>query len=145
MEDRMINDFYIEGLALSVCAFEVQDIMLYIFKFSCLGTVILVIYSLQMKANEGLKSSTLIYCPSILDVTRLRYTNILWLSSSSYFNNKINSTTRCCTLLCFSKEVLKFQFKKTLNLIKFNKNHFKFKLMVKKVLYIMVVSSFIIS
>lgn len=60
MKDQMISDFNIEGLATSAPALEVLDIMLYIFGFIYLGTVLSVIYALRLKTLEGLKSATFI-------------------------------------------------------------------------------------
>ena len=60
MKNQMISDFNIEGLASSAPALEVLDIMLYIFGFIYLGTVISVLYTLKLKTLEGLKSSTFI-------------------------------------------------------------------------------------
>jgi hypothetical protein len=60
MKNQMISDFNIEGLASSPPALEVLDIMLYIFGFIYLGTVISVLYTLKLKTLEGLKSSTFI-------------------------------------------------------------------------------------
>ena len=60
MKDQMISDFNIEGLSTSAPALEVLDIMLYIFGFIYLGTVLSVIYALRLKTLEGLKSATFI-------------------------------------------------------------------------------------
>ena len=60
MKNQMISDFNIEGLASSAPALEVLDIMLYIFGFIYLGTVISVLYTLKLKTLEGLKSATFI-------------------------------------------------------------------------------------
>lgn len=60
MKDQMISDFNIEGLATSAPALEVLDIMLYIFGFIYLGTVLSVIYALRLKTLEELKSATFI-------------------------------------------------------------------------------------
>ena len=60
MKVQMINDFNIEGLSSSAPALEVLDLMLYIFGFIYLGTVISVIYALRLKTIEGLKSATFI-------------------------------------------------------------------------------------
>lgn len=60
MKNQMINDFNIEGLASSAPALEVLDIMLYIFGFIYLGTVLSVIYTIRLKTLEGLKSATFV-------------------------------------------------------------------------------------
>ena len=60
MKAQMINDFNIEGLSSSAPALEVLDLMLYIFGFIYLGTVISVIYALRLKTIEGLKSATFV-------------------------------------------------------------------------------------
>jgi len=60
MKNQMISDFNIEGLANSAPALEVLDIMLYIFGFIYLGTVLSVIYTLRLKTLEGLKSATFV-------------------------------------------------------------------------------------
>ena len=60
MKNQMISDFNIEGLAESAPALEVMDIMLYIFGFIYLGTVLSVIYTLRLKTLEGLKSATFV-------------------------------------------------------------------------------------
>lgn len=60
MKNQMISDFNIEGLADSAPALEVLDIMLYIFGFIYLGTVIAVMYALGLKTLEALKSVTFI-------------------------------------------------------------------------------------
>jgi len=60
MKNQMISDFNIEGLADSAPALEVLDIMLYIFGFIYLGTVIAVMYTLGLKTFEALKSATFI-------------------------------------------------------------------------------------
>ena len=60
MKNQMISDFNIEGLSSSAPAIEVLDMMLYIFGFIWLGTLISVLYSLKLKTVEGLKSATLI-------------------------------------------------------------------------------------
>ena len=60
MKNQMISDFNIEGLASSAPALEVLDIMLYIFGFIYLGTVLSVIYTLRLKTLEGLKSATFV-------------------------------------------------------------------------------------
>jgi len=60
MKKQMISDFNIEGLADSAPALEVLDIMLYIFGFIYLGTVIAVMYALGLKTLEALKSATFI-------------------------------------------------------------------------------------
>ena len=60
MKNQMISDFNIEGLASSAPALEVLDIMLYIFGFIYLGTVLSVIYTIRLKTLEGLKSATFV-------------------------------------------------------------------------------------
>ena len=60
MKNQMISDFNIEGLASSAPALEVLDIMLYIFGFVYLGTVLSVLYTLRLKTLEGLKSATFV-------------------------------------------------------------------------------------
>ena len=60
MKNQMISYFNIEGLASSAPALEVLDIMLYIFGFIYLGTVISVLYTFKLKTLEGLKSATFI-------------------------------------------------------------------------------------
>ena len=60
MKNQMISDFNIEGLSSSAPAIEVMDMMLYIFGFIWLGTLISVLYSLKLKTLEGLKSATFI-------------------------------------------------------------------------------------
>ena len=60
MKDQMIADFDIEGLANSAPALEVMDLMLYIFGFIFLGTILSVIYSLRLKTLDGLKSATFV-------------------------------------------------------------------------------------
>jgi len=60
MKNQMISDFNIEGLSSSAPAIEVLDMMLYIFGFIWLGTLISVLYSLKLKTVEGLKSATFI-------------------------------------------------------------------------------------
>lgn len=60
MKNQMISDFNIEGLSSSAPAIEVLDMMLYIFGFIWLGTLISVLYSIKLKTLEGLKSATFI-------------------------------------------------------------------------------------
>ena len=60
MKNQMISDFNIEGLSSSAPAIEVLDMMLYIFGFIWLGTLISVLYSLKLKSLEGLKAATFI-------------------------------------------------------------------------------------
>lgn len=60
MKNQMISDFNIEGLSNSAPALEIMDIMLYIFGFIWLGTLISVLYTLKLKTLEGLKSATFI-------------------------------------------------------------------------------------
>ena len=60
MKNQMISDFNIEGLSSSAPAIEVLDMMLYIFGFIWLGTLISVLYSLKLKTVDGLKSATFI-------------------------------------------------------------------------------------
>ncbi len=60
MKNQMISDFNIEGLASSTPALEVVDLMLFIFGFIWLGSILSVIYTLRLKTLEGLKSATFI-------------------------------------------------------------------------------------
>ena len=60
MKNQMISDFNVEGLASSAPALEVLDIMLYIFGFIYLWTVLSVIYTIRLKTLEGLKSATFV-------------------------------------------------------------------------------------
>ncbi|NBS19445.1 MAG: hypothetical protein EBS74_06630 [Flavobacteriia bacterium] len=60
MKNQMISDFNIEGLAESAPALEILDMMLYIFGFIFLGTVLSVIYTLKLKNLHSLKSATFI-------------------------------------------------------------------------------------
>ena len=60
MKDQMISDLNIEGLATSTAGQEVLDIMLYIFGFVFLGTILSVLYTLRLKTKEGLKAATFI-------------------------------------------------------------------------------------
>lgn len=60
MKSQMISDFNIEGLATSAPALQVLDLMIYIFGFIYLGTIISVIYALRLKTQEGLQSATFI-------------------------------------------------------------------------------------
>ena len=60
MKNQMISDFNIEGLASSAPALEVLDVMLYVFGFIYLGTILSVIYTIRLKTLEGLKSATFV-------------------------------------------------------------------------------------
>jgi hypothetical protein len=60
MKAQMISDFNIQGLATSAPALEVLDIMLYIFSFIILGSIISILYALRLKTLEGLKAATFI-------------------------------------------------------------------------------------
>ena len=60
MKNQMISDFNIEGLASSATALEVLDVMLYVFGFIYLGTILSVIYTIRLKTLEGLKSATFV-------------------------------------------------------------------------------------
>ena len=60
IKNQFISDFNIEGLASSAPALEVLDIMLYIFGFIYLGTILSVLYTLKLKTLEGLKSATFV-------------------------------------------------------------------------------------
>ena len=57
---QMISDFNIQGLATSAPALEVLDIMLYIFSFIILGSIISILYAVRLKTLEGLKAATFI-------------------------------------------------------------------------------------
>ena len=82
MKAQMINDFNIEGLSSSAPALEVLDLMLYIFGFIYLGTVISVIYALRLKTVEGLKSATFILFLVHLFWTLPDFVNLLSGSSA---------------------------------------------------------------
>lgn len=60
MKNQMISDFNIEGLASSAPALEVLDLMLNVFAFIYLGTVLSVLYSFRLKTVESLKSATFV-------------------------------------------------------------------------------------
>ena len=60
MKNQMISDFNIEGLASSAPALEVLDLMLNVFAFIYLGTVLSVLYSFRLKTAESLKSATFV-------------------------------------------------------------------------------------
>ena len=60
MQEKMISDMDIEGLAESTAGMQVLDIMLYIFGFIMAGTIVAVIYSLTLKTLEGLKAATFV-------------------------------------------------------------------------------------
>ena len=60
MKNQMISDFNIEGLASSAPALEVLDVMLYVFGFIYLGTILSVIYTIRLKTLEGLRSATFV-------------------------------------------------------------------------------------
>ena len=82
MKNQMISDFNIEGLASSAPALEVLDIMLYIFGFIYLGTVLSVIYTLRLKTLEGLKSATFVLFIVHLFWTLPDFVNLLSGSSA---------------------------------------------------------------
>ena len=82
MKNQMISDFNIEGLANSAPALEVLDIMLYIFGFIYLGTVLSVIYTLRLKTLEGLKSATFVLFIVHLFWTLPDFVNLLSGSSA---------------------------------------------------------------
>ena len=82
MKNQMISDFNIEGLADSAPALEVLDIMLYIFGFIYLGTVLSVIYTLRLKTLEGLKSATFVLFIVHLFWTLPDFVNLLSGSSA---------------------------------------------------------------
>ena len=52
MQEKMISDMDIEGLAESAAGMQVLDIMLYIFGFIMAGTIVAVIYSLTLKSIQ---------------------------------------------------------------------------------------------
>ena len=60
IKNQFISDFNIEGLVSSAPALEVLDIMLYIFGFIYLGTILSVLYTLKLKTLDGLKSATFV-------------------------------------------------------------------------------------
>lgn len=60
MKNQMISDFNIEGLESSTAALEVLDMMIYIFGFIYLGTILSVLYTFRLKTLEGLKAATFI-------------------------------------------------------------------------------------
>ena len=82
MKNQMISDFNIEGLANSAPALEVLDMMLYIFGFIYLGTVLSVIYTLRLKTLEGLKSATFVLFIVHLFWTLPDFVNLLSGSSA---------------------------------------------------------------
>ena len=82
MKNQMISDFNVEGLASSAPALEVLDIMLYIFGFIYLGTVLSVIYTLRLKTLEGLKSATFVLFIVHLFWTLPDFVNLLSGSSA---------------------------------------------------------------
>ena len=82
MKNQMISDFNIQGLANSAPALEVLDIMLYIFGFIYLGTVLSVIYTLRLKTLEGLKSATFVLFIVHLFWTLPDFVNLLSGSSA---------------------------------------------------------------
>ena len=82
MKNQMISDFNIEGLANSAPALEVLDIMLYVFGFIYLGTVLSVIYTLRLKTLEGLKSATFVLFIVHLFWTLPDFVNLLSGSSA---------------------------------------------------------------
>lgn len=60
MQEQMISDMGIEGLAESTAGMAVLDVMMYIFGFIMAGTIAAVIYSLTLKTLEGLKAATFV-------------------------------------------------------------------------------------
>jgi hypothetical protein len=82
MKNQMISDFNIEGLASSPPALEVLDIMLYIFGFIFLGSILSVIYTLRLKTLEGLKSATFVLFIVHLFWTLPDFVNLLSGSSA---------------------------------------------------------------
>ena len=82
MKNQMISDFNIEGLASSSPALEVLDIMLYIFGFIFLGSILSVIYTLRLKTLEGLKSATFVLFIVHLFWTLPDFVNLLRGSSA---------------------------------------------------------------
>ena len=82
MKNQIISDFNVEGLASSAPALEVLDIMLYIFGFIYLGTVLSVIYTLRLKTLEGLKSATFVLFIVHLFWTLPDFVNLLSGSSA---------------------------------------------------------------
>jgi len=60
MQEQMISDLGIEGLADSAAGMQVLDVMLYIFGFIMAGTIAAVVYSLTLKSLEGLKAATFV-------------------------------------------------------------------------------------
>jgi hypothetical protein len=82
MKNQMISDFNIEGLASSPPALEVLDIMLYIFGFIFLGSILSVIYTLRLKTLEGLKSATFVLFIVHLFWTLPDFVNLLSSSSA---------------------------------------------------------------
>ena len=82
MKNQMISDFNVDGLASSAPALEVLDIMLYIFGFIYLGTVLSVIYTLRLKTLEGLKSATFVLFIVHLFWTLPDFVNLLSGSSA---------------------------------------------------------------
>ena len=82
MKNQMISDFNVEGLASSAPALEVLDIMLYIFGFIYLRTVLSVIYTLRLKTLEGLKSATFVLFIVHLFWTLPDFVNLLSGSSA---------------------------------------------------------------
>ena len=60
MQEQMISDLGIEGLAESTAGMAVLDVMMYIFGFIMAGTIAAVIYSLTLKTLEGLKAATFV-------------------------------------------------------------------------------------
>ena len=60
MQEQMISDLAIEGLAESTAGMAVLDVMLYVFGFIMAGTIAAVIYSLTIKTLEGLKAAAFV-------------------------------------------------------------------------------------
>jgi hypothetical protein len=105
MKNQMISDFNIEGLANSAPALEVLDIMLYIFGFIYLGTVLSVIYTLRLKTLEGLKSATFVLFIVHLFWTLPDFVTLIkWrFSPSANYNYDFNFNSSYWIVLCFTK------------------------------------------
>jgi hypothetical protein len=82
MKSQMISDFNIEGLANSLPALEVFDIMFNIIGFIYLGTILSVVYTLRLKTLEGLKSATFVLFIVHLFWTLPDFVNLLSGSSA---------------------------------------------------------------
>ena len=105
MKNQMISDFNIEGLASSAPALEVLDIMLYIFGFIYLGTILSVLYTLRLKTLEGLKSATFVLFIVHLFWTLPDFVNLLkrQFSPSSNYNYDANFNSSYRAVLCITK------------------------------------------